>query len=83
MTHRNRKAFGREIGGLLAFVLALLLALLVTIALLVFGIMRPLIVRVFYVPTPSMVPAPKVGEWMLANEFIYGFAEPVREDHRI
>jgi signal peptidase I len=44
---------------------------------------RPLIVRVFYVPTPSIVPAPKVGEWMLANEFIYTFAEPVREDHRI
>jgi hypothetical protein len=30
-----------------------------------------------------MVPAPKVGEWMLANEFIYSFVEPVREDHRI
>jgi hypothetical protein len=82
ITHRKRKAFGREIGGLLGLVLALL----VTIALLVFEDHVAAHRSGVLCTNPEHGPCaqgPKVGEWPLANEFIYSYAEPVREDHRI
>jgi len=73
-TRRERRA-SEKTGGLRGFFLALLVAIA-----LVFGVVRPFVVEVFYVPTPSMVPALEVGEWVLANKFIYRFAEPERGD---
>ncbi len=59
--------------------LRLLLALLLTVALL-FGVVRPFIVEAFYVPSESMVPTLLVGERLLVNKFIYRFSEPERGD---
>jgi signal peptidase I len=62
-------------GTLLEF----LIILLVTFAL-VFGIVRPFIAEVFYIPTESMVPTLEVGDRVLVSKLIYLFSGPQRGD---
>jgi signal peptidase I len=73
-TDRERRTTKRS-AGFLEF----LIVLLVSFAL-VFGIVRPFIVEPFYIPTASMVPTLEIGDRVLANKFIYRFAEPERGD---
>ena len=62
-------------GTLLEF----LIILLVTFAL-VFGVVRPFIAEVFYIPTESMVPTLEVGDRVLVSKLIYLFSGPQRGD---
>jgi signal peptidase I len=73
-TDRERRTTKRS-AGFLEF----LIVMLVSFAL-VFGIMRPFILEPFYIPTTSMVPTLEIGDRVLANKFIYRFAEPERGD---
>src|SRR5919202_4006349 len=59
--------------------LEFLIILLVTFAL-VFGIVRPFIAEVFYIPTESMVPTLEVGDRVLVSKVIYHFSGPQRGD---
>lgn len=70
--YRRRKTRGRtlaEVAGilLLAFVL-------------VFGVIRPFVVKSFWIPSESMVPTLEVGDRLFVNRFIYHFTEPKRGD---
>jgi signal peptidase I len=56
-----------------------LLQLLVCLAL-AFGVVKPLVVEPFYIPSESMVPTLRVGDRVLVNKFIYRFSEPQRGD---
>ncbi len=47
---------------------------------LVFGLVRPFFVEAFRIPSESMVPTLEVGDRVLANKFVYRFAEPERGD---
>ena len=38
------------------------------------------VVRSFYIPSESMLPTLKVNDFILVNEFIYDFTDPVRGD---
>jgi signal peptidase I len=73
-TDRERRTTKRSAGYL-----EFLIVMLVSFAL-VFGIVRPFVVEPFYIPTTSMVPTLEVGDRVLANKFIYRFAEPERGD---
>ncbi len=73
-TDRERRTTKRS-AGFLDF----LIVMLVSFAL-VFGVVRPFIVEPFYIPTTSMVPTLEIGDRVLANKFIYRFAEPERGD---
>lgn len=69
---RRMKSRGRslaEFAGiiLLAFVL-------------VFGLIRPFVVKSFWIPSESMVPTLEVGDRLFVNRFIYHFTEPKRGD---
>ncbi|MDQ4004151.1 MAG: signal peptidase I [Actinomycetota bacterium] len=57
----------------------MLLTMLVAVAL-VFGFVRPFVVEAYRIPTESMVPTLEIGDRVLANKFIYRFAEPERGD---
>jgi len=71
----RRKSRG-PIAGLLEFVLTVAVAFL-----LVFGVVRPFVVMSYFTPTESMVPTIEAGtDRVLANKFIYRFAEPERGD---
>jgi signal peptidase I len=56
-----------------------LLTMLVAFAL-VFGFIRPFVVEAYRIPTESMVPTLEIGDRVLANKFVYRFAEPERGD---
>ena len=45
-----------------------------------FGFIKPFLMEVFYIPTPSMVPTLEAGDRVLANKFIHLFSEPERGD---
>ncbi|CAA9460161.1 MAG: Signal peptidase I [uncultured Rubrobacteraceae bacterium] len=47
---------------------------------LVFGVVQPFIVQAFRIPSASMVPTLEIKDRILANKFIYRFAEPERGD---
>jgi signal peptidase I len=74
-THRPQIDRDRRTTKRSAGYLEFLIVMLVSFAL-VFGIMRPFVVEPFYIPTTSMVPTLEVGDRVLANKFIYRFAEP-------
>ncbi len=38
------------------------------------------IVRTFYIPSSSMVPTLKIGDFILVNKFVYRFYQPARHD---
>ena len=57
----------------------MLLTMLVAFAL-VFGFVRPFVVEAYRIPTESMVPTLEIGDRVLANKFVYRFAEPERGD---
>jgi signal peptidase I len=46
----------------------------------VFGFLRPFVVKAFWIPSESMVPTLEVGDRVLANKFIYRFTEPEKGD---
>ena len=46
----------------------------------VFGVLRPFVVKSFWIPSESMVPTLEVGDRIFVNRFIYSFLEPERGD---
>lgn len=50
--------------------------LLLIALILVFGIVRPLFLETFFIPTPSMVPTLNVDDRLIANKFIFRFRNP-------
>ncbi len=46
----------------------------------VFGVLRPFIVKSFWIPSESMVPTLEIGDRIFVNRFIYRFFEPERGD---
>lgn len=66
---------GREGGSPLDFALILLLSLVF-----MFGVVRPYVVELFYVPSESMVPTLEAGDRVLAAKFAYRLSEPRRGD---
>jgi signal peptidase I len=46
----------------------------------VFGVLRPFIVKSFWIPSESMVPTLEVGDRIFVNRFVYRFIEPERGD---
>ncbi len=69
-SRRERRTSKKNKGLFVDFLLILLISFG-----LVFGVLRPFIVKAFYVPTESMVPTLLVNDRVLANEFIYRFSE--------
>jgi signal peptidase I len=69
---RRMKKRGRSLAE---FVGILLLAVV-----LVFGFIRPFVVKSFWIPSESMVPTLEVGDRIFVNRFIYRFIEPERGD---
>ncbi len=56
-------------------------AIIVVVAfVLVFGVIKPLVIEAFRVPSESMLPTLEVQDRFLANKFIYRFTEPERGD---
>ena len=47
---------------------------------LVFGFLRPFVVKTYWIPSESMVPTLEVGDRLFVNKFIYHFTEPERGD---
>ena len=59
--------------------LEFLIILLVTFAL-VFGVVRPFVAEVFYIPTESMVPTLEISDRVVVNKLVYRFSAPQRGD---
>src|SRR5829696_5925554 len=74
-THQERPATKKSSRTLLEF----LIILLVTFAL-CFGIVRPFVAEVFYIPTESMLPTLEVGDRVVVNKLIYLFSVPQHGD---
>ena len=73
-----RRSGGRKKSGtrrLTEYAVILLVAFVV-----VFGVLRPFVVKSFWIPSESMVPTLEVGDRFLANKFIYRIREPERGD---
>ncbi len=47
---------------------------------LVFGFLRPFVVKTYWIPSESMVPTLEVGDRLFVNKFVYRFTEPERGD---
>jgi signal peptidase I len=69
---RRGKKRGRSLAE---FVVIILVAVV-----LVFGFIRPFVVKSFWIPSESMVPTLEVGDRLFVNRFIYRFIEPERGD---
>jgi signal peptidase I len=54
--------------------------ILVVAFVVVFGVLRPFVVKSFWIPSESMVPTLEVGDRIFVNKFIYRFFEPERGD---
>src|ERR687897_2964554 len=54
--------------------------ILVVAFVIVFGVLRPFVVKSFWIPSESMVPTLEVGDRIFVNRFIYRFFEPERGD---
>lgn len=66
-TPREETSFARWLAELIAMVaLAFLLA----------GLIRTFVVQPYVVPTGSMIPTIEIGDRVIANKFVYRFAEP-------
>jgi len=74
-THQERPTTKKGSRTLLEF----LIILLVTFTL-CFGIVRPFVAEVFYIPTESMVPTLEVSDRVVVNKLIYLFSVPQRGD---
>ena len=73
-----RRSGGRKKSGtrrLTEYAVILLVAFVV-----VFGVLRPFVVKSFWIPSESMVPTLEVGDRIFVNRFIYRFIEPERGD---
>ncbi len=74
--HELGRGQGKNGGrGLREFLTILLVAFV-----LVFGFLRPFVVKAFWIPSESMVPTLEVGDRVFVNKFIYRFTEPERGD---
>jgi signal peptidase I len=75
----SRRLFGRGkkrvARRLVEYAVILLVAFVV-----VFGVLRPFVVKSFWIPSESMVPTLEVGDRIFVNRFIYRFIEPERGD---
>jgi len=80
---KNRREPRRFFGGgkkngarrLAEYAVILLVAFVV-----VFGVLRPFVVKSFWIPSESMVPTLEVGDRIFVNRFVYRFTEPERGD---
>ena len=75
---RSRRSGGEKKSGgrrLAEYGIILVVAFVV-----VFGVLRPFVVKSFWIPSESMVPTLEVGDRFLANKFVYRFWEPERGD---
>jgi signal peptidase I len=79
---KNRRESRRSGGGkksgarrLAEYAVVLLVAFVV-----VFGVLRPFVVKSFWIPSESMVPTLEVGDRIFVNRFVYRFTEPERGD---
>jgi len=80
---KNRRGSRRFFGGgkkngarrLAEYAVILLVAFVV-----VFGVLRPFVVKSFWIPSESMVPTLEVGDRIFVNRFVYRFTEPERGD---
>jgi signal peptidase I len=79
MTQVQRQQATRNKDNTPGTLLEFLIILVVTFAL-VFGVVRPFIAEVFYIPTESMVPTLEVGDRVLVSKLIYLFSGPQRGD---
>ena len=79
MTQVQRQQATSNKDNTLGTLLEFLIILLVTFGL-VFGVVRPFIAEVFYIPTESMVPTLEVGDRVLVSKLIYLFSGPQRGD---
>ncbi|MDP8972631.1 MAG: signal peptidase I [Actinomycetota bacterium] len=75
---RSRRLLGGKKSG--ARRLAEYGIILVVAFVVVFGILRPFVVKSFWIPSESMVPTLEVGDRIFVNKFIYRFFEPERGD---
>jgi len=73
----RRSGGGKKSGArrLAEYVVILLVAFVV-----VFGVLRPFVVKSFWIPSESMVPTLEVGDRIFVNRFVYRFIEPERGD---
>jgi signal peptidase I len=69
---RGKKSWARRF---VEYVVILLVAFVI-----VFGVLRPFVVKSFWIPSESMVPTLEVGDRIFVNRFIYRFFEPERGD---
>ena len=76
--HESRRSRGRKKSG--ARRLAEYGIVLVVAFVIVFGVLRPFVVKSFWIPSESMVPTLEVGDRIFVNRFIYRFFEPERGD---
>ena len=74
---RRRTGRGKGSGGrrLAEYAVIILVAVVV-----VFGVLRPFVVKSFWIPSESMVPTLEVGDRIFVNRFVYRFTEPERGD---
>jgi signal peptidase I len=76
--HEPRRSGGGKKNGarrLAEYAVILLVAFVV-----VFGVLRPFVVKSFWIPSESMVPTLEVGDRIFVNRFVYRFTEPERGD---
>src|SRR4028118_838976 len=73
----RRSGGGKKSGArrLAEYAVVLLVAFVV-----VFGVLRPFVVKSFWIPSESMVPTLEVGDRIFVNRFVYRFTEPERGD---
>ncbi len=74
-SRRSRR--GKKSGAqrLVEYAVILLVAFVV-----VFGVLRPFVVKSFWIPSESMEPTLEVGDRIFVNRFVYRFTEPERRD---
>ncbi|MBA3615743.1 MAG: signal peptidase I [Rubrobacteraceae bacterium] len=74
-SRRSRR--GKKSGAqrLVEYAVILLVAFVI-----VFGVLRPFVVKSFWIPSESMVPTLEVGDRIFVNRFVYRFTEPERRD---
>jgi signal peptidase I len=74
-SRRSRRVKKSGAQRLVEYAVILLVAFVV-----VFGVLRPFIVKSFWIPSESMVPTLEVGDRIFVNRFVYRFTEPERGD---
>ena len=74
-TRRYRRAKKSGARRLAEYAVILLVAFVV-----VFGFLRPFVVKTYWIPSESMVPTLQVGDRLFVNKLIYLFTKPKRGD---